>query len=145
MGLIDAGTSNKEIVVEPIVSNDYAVIVPHNRDKGGFGYAISPSWQNAYTLTEDELSLLLGVYTQLLKRHNSMEQEWMERNEGEGKMENKTNESEMNEMEMEIMNLQEKLDVTEMKLAETNRLKREAETLAGNLIKLLEHSRVVIE
>lgn len=53
---------------EPIVSNGYAVIVPHNRDKGGFGYVIAPSWQNAYTLTDDELAMLLSVYTQMLKR-----------------------------------------------------------------------------
>lgn len=62
------------------------------------------------------------------------------RNESEGRMEN-----ELNEMTMKIMELQEKVDVLELQLEKANRLKREAETLAGNLIKLLEHSRVVIE
>ena len=54
-------------------------------------------------------------------------------------------ENELNEMTMKIMELQEKLDVLEMQLEKANRLKREAETLAGNLIKLLEHGRVVME
>ena len=54
-------------------------------------------------------------------------------------------EDELNEMTMKILELQEKVDALELKLEKALQLKEEAETLAGNLIKLLEHSRVVIE
>jgi len=51
-----------------MIESEYCYIMPHNRDKGEVGYVIHPKQNYGFNLNGAEMSLVIAVYGELLRR-----------------------------------------------------------------------------